>query len=119
MCKLNVIKPNLTKNTIYQRSFYEQKQIPNIVNHDKEYDRLHGPHLDMNSIYLEGYTGKLGDKIERPIPEDLLKSNGPCPQLSTYSSHFPGYKCDNQYIKPTDKHTRGYFPHRTKSTYAN
>lgn len=73
----------------------------------------------MNSIYLEGYTGKPGDKIERPIPEDLLKSNGPCPQLSSYSANFPGYKCDNQYVKPTDRHTRGYFPHRTKSTYAN
>lgn len=35
LCKLHVIKPDLTKNTIYQRSFYEQSAIPNIVNHDK------------------------------------------------------------------------------------
>ena len=33
--KFNVIKPDLTKNTIYQKSFYEQKRIPNVVNHDK------------------------------------------------------------------------------------
>lgn len=49
----------------------------------------------------------------------MLKSNGPCPQLSSYSSNFPGYRGDNQYVKPTDKHTRGYFPLRSKSTYAN
>jgi hypothetical protein len=115
---MNVIKPDLTKNTVYQRSFIEQKAIPNIVNHDKEYDKLQGPHLDMNSTYLHGFKGNSGDKIERPRPEDLLKSNGPCPQLSTYSSQFPGFRGDNQYIKPTDKHTRGSFPLRSKSTYA-
>jgi hypothetical protein len=49
----------------------------------------------------------------------LLKSSGPCPQLSSYSSNFPGYRGDNQYVKPTDKHARGYFPLRSKSTYAN
>jgi hypothetical protein len=76
-----------------------------------------GPHLDMNSTYLEGFRGKSGDNIERPVPEDLLKSYGPSPQLSTYSSHFPGYKGDNQYIKPTDRHIREYFPLRSKSTY--
>jgi hypothetical protein len=49
----------------------------------------------------------------------LLHSNGPCSQFSTYSSHFPGYRGDNQYVKPTDRHTRAYFPLRSKSTYAN
>lgn len=73
----------------------------------------------MSSTYIEGFKGKSGDKLERPRPEDLLKSNGPCPQLSSYTSQFPGYKGDNQYIKPTDKHSRGYFPLRSKSTYAN
>jgi hypothetical protein len=68
LCKLHVIKPDLTKNTVYQRSFYNQKAIPNIVNHDKEYDKLLGPHLDMNSTYLDGFKGKEGDKIERPKP---------------------------------------------------
>lgn len=63
LCKLNVIKPDLTKNTIYQKSFYEQKAIPNVVNHDKEYDRLQGPHLDMNSTYREGFRGDNGDNL--------------------------------------------------------
>jgi hypothetical protein len=58
---MNVIKPDLTKNTIYQRSFHEQKFIPNIVNHDKEYEKLKGPHLEMNSTYLDGFKGKKGD----------------------------------------------------------
>ena len=117
LCKLNVIKPDLSKNTVYQRSFYHQKAIPNIVNHDKEYDQLRGPHLDMNSTYHEGFKGKSGDKIERPKPEDLLKSSGPCQQLTTYSSLFPGFKGGNQYVKPTDKHVRADFPLRSKSTY--
>ena len=68
LCKMHVIKPDLTKNTIYQRSFYEQKVIPNLVNHDKEYDKLKGPHLDMNSTYSNGFRGKKGDNIERPHP---------------------------------------------------
>ena len=119
LCRLNVIKPDLSKNTVYQMSFTRQQQIPNVVNRDKEYSRLQGPHLDINSTYLEGFTGKPGDKVERPVPEDLLKSGGPSPQLSTYSANFPGYRCENQYVKPTDKHTRGYFPQRSRSTYAN
>jgi hypothetical protein len=118
MCKLNVIKPDLTKNTVYQKSFYEQKHIPNIVNHDKEYDKLQGPHLDLGSTYSNGFKGQNGDKLERPKPEDLLKSSGPCPQLSSYSAQFPGFKGDNQYIKPTDRHSRGAFPLRSRSTYA-
>ena len=118
-CKFNVIKPDLTKNTIYRKSFYHQKPVPNIVNHDKEYDRLQGPHLDINTVYRTGFSGSKGDKIERQHPQDLLHSNGPAANLSSYSSQFPGYRGDNQYIKPTDKHTRGYFPLRSKSTYAN
>jgi hypothetical protein len=39
--------------------------------------------------------------------------------LSSYTSQFPGYQGDNQYVKPTDKHTRGHFPLRSKSTYAD
>jgi hypothetical protein len=107
LCKLKVIKPDLTKNTVYQKSFYHQKAIPNIVNHDKEYDKLKGPHLDMNSVYREGFKGKSGDSLSRPHPEDLLHSEGPSLNLSSYSAQFPGYRGDNQYVKPTDKHTRG------------
>ena len=116
--KFNVVKPDLTKQSIYQKSFTHQMHVPNLVNHDKEYDKLQGPHLDINSTYRTGFTRRNGDKVERPTPEDLLHSNGPCPQLSSYTSQFPGYKGDNQYVKPTDKHTRGYFPLRSRSTYA-
>lgn len=115
--KFNMVKPDLTKTTLYRKSFTQQMHIPNIVNHDKEYSKLLGPHLEMSSTYREGFKDRKGDDIERPIPEDLLHSNGPCPQLSSYSSQFPGYRGDNQYVKPTDKHTRGYFPLRSKSTY--
>ena len=68
LCKLNVIKPDLSKNTIYQRSFYKQSAIPNLVIHAHEYDKLKVPHIDMNSTYLSGFTGKSGDKIEKPHP---------------------------------------------------
>lgn len=47
-----------------------------------------------------------------------MKSNGPSPFLTTYKSLFPGHKGPNQYIKPTDRHTRDNFPLRSKSTYA-
>ena len=119
LCKFHVIKPDLPKATVYQKSFYQQKPIPNLVAHAHEYDRLQGPHLDLNSTYQGGFTGRSGDKLERPHPEDLLQSNGPSPNLTSYSTQFPGHKGDNQYVKPTDKHTRGYFPLRSKSTYAN
>lgn len=34
-CKLKVVKPNLTKKTVYQHSFYKQQAVPNDVNHHK------------------------------------------------------------------------------------
>lgn len=89
-----------------------------MVNHDREYDKLKGPHLELNSIYRDSYKVRNGDQLDRPHPEDLLHSNGPCSRLSSYSSQFPGYKGENQYVKPTDRHTRGYFPLRSKSTYS-
>ena len=72
----------------------------------------------MNSTYSNGFKGTIGDKLERPRPEDLLHNNGPCAQMSSYSSQFPGHRGENQYVKPTDRHTRGYFPLRNKSTYS-
>ena len=117
-CHWKIVKPEMTKNSIYQRSYFPKEVIENVVNHDKEYDKLKGDHLDMNSTQRESFRGKVGDGIERPHPEDLLHSNGPCPKLSSYSSQFPGYKGDNQYVKPTDKHARAYFPMKSKSTYA-
>lgn len=38
--------------------------------------------------------------------------------LTSYTSGFPGHKGGNQYVKPTDKHIRGYFPMRGGSTYS-
>lgn len=119
LSKLHVVKPDMNKNTIYRNTYQQFKRIPNIVNHDKEYDKLKGPHLDINSTYSQGFRGKAGDQIDRPHPEDLIKSSGPCPKLSTYSSHFPGHKGQNQYVKPTDRHTRDEFPLRSKSTYSH
>lgn len=63
LCKLHVIKPDLKKNTIYQRDYPGKKAIPNIVPHAQEYGKLNGPHLDMNSTYLEGFPGRDGDKL--------------------------------------------------------
>lgn len=56
--------------------------------------------------------------MSRPHPYDLLHPCGPCLQLTSYSTDFPGYKGDNQYIKPTQKHSIGYFPFRNKTTYS-
>ena len=61
--KLNITKPGITKASIYQKSFYEQSAIPNIVNHDKEYDKLKGPHLDLGSTYGNGFKGNKGDDV--------------------------------------------------------
>lgn len=52
----------------------------------------------MNSTQRAHFTNRDGDKIERPIPEDLLKSQGPAPILTTYKSLFPGHKGPNQYV---------------------
>ena len=54
----------------------------------------------MDSSNRKDYIGREGDKTERPHPEDLLKTGGPSPNLTSYSSGFPGYKGGNQYVKP-------------------
>ena len=118
MCNLHVVKPDMSKLSNYQQEFYKKKPIKNNVRIAGNYDRLQGPNLNTDSIYLKDYAGKQGDPLERPTPEDLLKTGGPGSQLSSYSSGFPGYKGANQYIKPTDKHTRADFPLRSRSTYS-
>lgn len=115
---MHVIKPDLTKNSIYQRSFYPKKTVPSLIHYAKEYDRLKGPNLELNSTYHEGFTARKGDKVEHPHPIDLLQSNGPAAKLTSYLVQFPGHHGDNQYVKPTDRHTRGYFPLRSKTTYS-
>ncbi len=71
----------------------------------------------MSSTYTQGFKDRKGDPLDRPHPGDLLKSRGPCQQITSYSNQFPGHKMDNQYVKPTDKHSIGYFPLRSKTTY--
>ena len=118
LCQLHkIVKPDLTKTSIYGQDFFKKKPVENKINISKEYERLQGPNLSHKSIYLKEYPGREGDQIERPIPEDLLKTGGPCNKLSSYTSQFPGYKGVNQYVKPTDRHTRADFPLRSKSTY--
>ena len=107
----------MTKTSTYQQDFFRKKPIQNKIRIASNYDRLQGPNLSHDSVYLKDFDSRKGDDIERPIPEDLLKTGGPCNKLSSYSSGFPGYKGCNQYVKPTDKHTRGYFPMRSQSTY--
>lgn len=63
-----MVKPGFTKKTIYKKSYYRQNPIENVVNHDKEYERLKGPNLEMNSTYTEGFQPRKGDKLERPHP---------------------------------------------------
>ena len=98
MCKFNNIKPDLTKNTIYKQDFNKKNVFPKKIVFSKEYEKLNGPHLDMNSTQRESFIKRDGDKIERPIPEDLLKSEGPAQMLTTYKSLFPGHKGLNQYV---------------------
>ncbi len=75
--------------------------------------------MDLETNNKKDYDGKKGDTIERPKPEDLLKSGGPCQNLTSYSSGFPGFKGANQDVKPTDNAVRADFPMMSRSTYAN
>lgn len=95
------------------------QSVPNKVNIAKEYDKLNGPHLQMNSTFQNDFPMKAPDDLNRPKPEDLLKTGGPCPNISSYVADYPGHKGPNQYVKPTDMHTRGDFPLRANSTYQN
>ena len=72
----------------------------------------------MSSTYKDGFYNRKGDDIERPKPEDLLSSEGPAQELTSYGAQFPGHHGDNQYVKPTDRHIRGNFPLRSRSTYS-
>lgn len=119
LCKFKCIKPDLPKGSIYKMSYDKKNPIPNNVNRAGQYDRLNGPHLDLGTNHKIDYDGKKGDNLERPHPEDLLKSGGPGQNLTSYSSGFPGYKGVNQYVKPTDNVLRADFPMMSRSTYAN
>lgn len=117
LCQLHCIKPDLSKNTIYKKDFMRKKPIKNKINISTEYDRFKGPNLEINTTYLKDFDSKNG-QVEKLRPEDLLKTGGPSFTLTSYSNGFPGHRGGNQYVKPTDRHVRGYFPFRSKSTYS-
>ena len=121
---MQTLKPDLTKYTSYRKSFTSSKPVPNQINISKEYDKLQGPHIGLDTSYGKSFHPNAGDKIERPKPEDLLKTGGPSPFVTSYREQLPGHKTVNQYVpidlkkvKPTNKHVRGDFPLDSKSTY--
>lgn len=116
---MHAIKPDLSKNTIYKKDFKKQKLITNKINISSEYQRYTGPNLNINSTYLKDYSEQGGDEIHKNKPEDLLTPTGaPFQNLTSYSTCFPGHHGNNQYVKPTDRYTRGYIPFRSTSTYS-
>ena len=71
----------------------------------------------MNSTYGKDFDGKNGP-VERPHPDDCLGVGGPAANLTTYSSGFPGYRGDNQYVKPTNNtHLNGALGFHGNSIY--
>ena len=89
----------MSKSSNYKQSYPKKSVIPNIINRSSEYQKLKGDHIGMDSLYHKAYLGGQGDQIERPKPEDLLKTGGPSPNLTSYGSGFPGYKGENQYVQ--------------------
>lgn len=73
--------------------------------------------MEVNSTYDKDFDGRTSE-VEKFKPEDTLKLQGPCQELTSYTCEFPGHKGRNQYVRYTDKHTRGYFPMRSRSTYS-
>jgi hypothetical protein len=70
LCKLNIIKPDLKKSTIYQKNFGMKKPNEILVVKQEDVSPLKGDHLDLNSLYLKDYQHNAGDKLERPKPQD-------------------------------------------------
>ena len=56
LCKLHVIKPDLTKATVYQKSFQLKYGKPVVVTYARQYDKLKGPHLELNTTYKDGFN---------------------------------------------------------------
>lgn len=55
--------PNLSKSSVYRKSFYKNKPIPNVVNHDKEYMKLAGPHIDLRTNYNQDFLIREPDQL--------------------------------------------------------
>lgn len=58
LCQLHCIKPDLTKKSTYNKDFFVKRPIKNNINISTEYDRLKGPNLDLNTVYIKDYEGK-------------------------------------------------------------
>lgn len=57
------MKPELTKSTVYNKDFGKKSFTPNKVVFAKEYDRLDGPYLLMNSTQRMAFSGRKGDQL--------------------------------------------------------
>jgi hypothetical protein len=117
LCLFHAIKPDLSKKTVYKADYVKKKQAQYRININKEYERFRGPTLEVSSTYGKDFDGRTAE-VERFRPTDTLKLEGPCQQLTSYSSGFPGHRGRNQYVRYSEQCTRGYFPMRHKSTYS-
>jgi hypothetical protein len=81
----------------YRGDYNNKKPIQNLRFQPRSNLKSNGPHVDLNSTYGKDFDGKNGS-VERPKPEDCLNVGGPAANLTTYSSGFPGYRGDNQYV---------------------
>ena len=117
LCKLHAIAPDMSKTSTYKKSFQKRSKIPSLAVKTSDAPKIDGPHLDINSVQRKDFSGRKGDDTSRPKPEDLLKTGGPSPFLTSYSSGFPGHKGQNQYVKPIDNNIRGNFPLMSQTTY--
>lgn len=70
LCKLNVIKPDLRKATVYQTLFNMKKSQQLVVVKQEDTSPLKAAHLDLSSIYLKDFSQSQPDKLERPKPQD-------------------------------------------------
>ena len=98
LCKLNNIKADLTKNTIYKKDFTKKGMVSSEVIYSKNYEKLKGPYLDMNSTQRSSFIERERIKVFKPIPKDLLKSEGPSQNMTTYKCVFAGHRGLNQYV---------------------
>jgi len=53
----------MPKNTIYKLDYLKKKPIPNKINISQAYDKMDGPHLDMDSIYNHEYPNHRPGKV--------------------------------------------------------
>jgi len=92
-----VVRPDMRNSTIYQGDFNSKRPLHNLRFRPATSHYSKDPYVDLNSTYGKDFDGKNGP-VERPHPDDCLAVGGPAANLTTYSSGFPGYRGDNQYV---------------------